>query len=72
MNDHGYCFYVHPWQGWVLQVGPPACLGAMLSLARWGQRRHGDSVLRAGPRWLKWAYFAGLVACMLYVCGRFP
>jgi hypothetical protein len=72
MNDHGYYFYVYPWQGWVLNVGPFACVGAFFVIARIGQRQKWDLTTFTGPRWLKWVYFAAFGACLFYVFYRFP
>ena len=72
MNDHGYAFYVLPWQGWVLNMGPIACVGAMLGIAGISRGLHGDFRTATGPRWLLWVYLAGLGACLFYVFHRFP
>ena len=72
MNDHGYYFYVYPWQGWVLNVGPFACVGAIFVIAGIGQRQNWNLTTFTGTRWLKWVYFAAFGACLFYVFYRFP
>ena len=72
MNDHGYSFYVCPWQAWVLNMGPVACLGAIFAVWGIGRRQGWNSKSLTGPRWLSWLYFAGFGACVCYVFWRFP
>ena len=67
MNDHGYYFYVYPWQGWLLNVGPFVCVGVCIAIALIGRRQKWDSTVFPGPRWLKWLFFAALSACLFYV-----
>ena len=72
MNDHGYYFYVYPWQGWLLNVGPFACIGTIFAIAAIGQRQKWDLTTCTGPRWLEWVYVAALVACLFYMAFPFP
>jgi hypothetical protein len=72
MNDHGYFFYVSSWQGWLLNVGPFACIGAIVVIGGVGQRQNWDLTTFTGPRWLKWLYFAAFAASLVYVFYRFP
>ena len=64
--------YVYPWQGWVLDLGPLACVGAMFAIAAIVRLRYGESIRFTGPRWLPWLYLAGLATCLFYVFHRFP
>ncbi|MDE2166183.1 MAG: hypothetical protein KGJ66_07585 [Alphaproteobacteria bacterium] len=72
MNDHGYYFYVHPWQGWLLNAGPFACVGAFFLVAAVTQRTSWRPTKADFPRWLKWLYLAALLASIAYVFWRFP
>jgi hypothetical protein len=72
MNDHGYHFYVYPWQGRVLDMGPFACIGAFFLIAGLGQWQNWNPTAFTGPRWLKWVYFAVFAASLAYVFYRFP
>ncbi len=72
MNDHGYFFYVYPWQGWVLDTGPIACVGAIFAMAGIVRRSSGNLTTLTGPRWLWWVYLAALGTCLFYVFYRFP
>ena len=72
MNDHGYYFFVSPWQGWLLNTGPLACVGAVFVVAAIGQRCGWDWKTIDKPRWLYWLYFGALAACLAYVFYRFP
>lgn len=70
MNNHGSYFYVYPWQGWVLQAGPFACVGVLLAIAFMGQRLNLKLAADPGPPWLFWVFFAAVVA--IYAFFGFP
>jgi len=72
MNDHGYYFYVRPWQGWLLNVGPLAFVGIGFLIAGIAQRRSWKLTAADLPRWLAWFYFAAFVGSAAYMFWRFP
>ncbi len=72
MNDHGYYFYVHPWQGVILNFGPFAFVALFFLIVGITQQR-GWSVTRADfPRWLNWLCFAAFAVGVAYIFWQFP
>ena len=72
MNDHGYYFYVYPWQAWLLNMGLVGCLGAIFAVVGIGRSQNWNWSTLVAPRWLRWLYFAGFGVCLLYVFLRVP
>ncbi len=64
MDDHGYYFFVSPWQGWLLNVGPFACIGACFVVLGIGHHLGWDMTAAVVPRGLKWLFFTALGACV--------
>jgi hypothetical protein len=72
MNNHGHDFYVYPWQGWVLQAAPYACLGALVVIAGIDQRLNWNLAadMTPPPSWVFWLFLAAVVA--IYAFFGFP
>ncbi len=72
MNDHGYYFYVSPWQNWVLNMGLYAWPVVSITILGIGRHQKWDLTASACPRWLRRVFIAALVACLIYVFYPFP
>src|SRR6476661_4489019 len=56
MNDHGYYFYVHPWQAWILNFSPFASVALFFVIAATAQYRNWNLESVDVPQWARWAY----------------